>query len=105
MSWSSSRSVSIADLGLRGELLFEQLSGAHEAGADGALGDFEDGGDLARVQLLDGGERERLAKFFGERVDEAVHRRLLVCAKESLFGIFVARGEFEQDCFVQGTPG
>ena len=77
--------------------MFEHLPGAHQAGADGAFGDVENGGDLARVQLLDCGERERLAKFFGESVDEAVHGCLMVRAEKSLFGIFFARGEFEQD--------
>ncbi len=63
------------------------LPGAHQAGADGAFGDVEDGCDLARVQLLHGGERERLAKLFGKGIDEPVHGCLIVCAQHRLFGI------------------
>ena len=45
-----------------------------DAAADGAFWEVEHFCDFYLAEVAEGGEGERLAEFFGELVDEGVHR-------------------------------
>lgn len=76
-------------------------AGAHEAGADGAFGQVEDGGDFRGGEFVDSAEEEGLTEVWGEGVDEAAEESALLGVGGELLGAAGGVGEIVFGCGIE----